>query len=161
MKNIQSCHRKLRQGGRDLLAGHRTRRRDPPESVAFLLFLLQSFWRNFGMRLLSPSFVFGALRAISSFLALHLISKMHMWTSASLLLRQTQVLNESNSDWYNWSEIYVYTHKKKGEIKARETGTEFIFTPVKIFFDDNAFDDSGGVEDGGDDSEDLLKHRWW
>ena len=113
------------------------------------------------MRLLSPSFVFGALRAISSFLGPHLISKMHMWTIASLLLRQTQVLNESNSDWYNWSEIYVYTHKKKGEIKARETGTEFIFTPVKIFFDDNAFDDSGGVEDGGDDSEDLLKHRWW
>ena len=54
----------------------------------------------------------------------------------------------------------MYTHKKKGEIKARETGTEFIFTPVGIFFDDNAFDDSGGVEDGGDDSEDLLKHRW-
>ena len=89
MKNIQSCHRKLRQGGRDLLAGHRTRRQDPPESVNFyyfffslfgaiLLFLLQSFRRNFGMRLLSPSFVFGALRAISSFLAPHLISKMHM-----------------------------------------------------------------------------------
>ena len=48
----------------------------------------------------------------------------------------------------------MYTHKKKGEIKARETGTEFIFTPVKIFFDDNAFDDSGGVEDGGDDKAD-------
>ena len=54
----------------------------------------------------------------------------------------------------------MYTHKKNGEIKAWETGTEFIFTPVGIFFDDNAFDDSGGVEDGGDDSEDLLKHRW-